>query len=713
MILRRIFIGLLLFIPLLVFIPGMNDFAYPLGSSYSDLTISHYPNLVFLRQSLSDGNGIPLWSNTILSGFPFAANPLSGLWYPPGWLLFWLPLPAGFNVLILVHSLWGSLGMYLLLRQRKVQVLPALAGALTYELFPKLFSHFGAGHVTLLFAVSWTPWLLLAEHLQQTFPGRKIRLVPAILLGMIILADVRWGIYAGILWSVYSLYLLFSHGYNRKALLQWVKYLSAQAIVAGLIAAPILLPLFEYANLSTRQMLTAEESLIFSLPLTRLLGLLYPDLAGYAEWMIYPGAFGLLLSIFAMFHSELRSRNRFWIWAMILSLLAALGPGIPVIGDGLRYIAQLPLLNLLRVPTRSIFIMGIALAVLTAEALDYLSKESRLPVGKKRNGSGPLLVGLTAFSVLLALGIYFISGNIPVEFVWGAAALSVFCALFLFRQSNRISGKAWMAILLPLLILDIGGVSYFQISYRKPGEVLAEGEAAASYLKSQRGDFRIYSPSYSIPQQTASVMGLQLADGIDPMILRNYSHFMDMATGVPRDGYSVTLPPLEGDNIHTANRGYLPDARLLGLLNVKYIVAEFPLEVSGLLFLQQLGSTWIYENEYALPRAWLQNESEPIGTNVQAVQVIELKPNRIVLNVSGKGLLVLSELDYPGWQVQVNGKKAEVQPVMNLLRGVRLSETDNQVVFSFRPVSVYAGIILAIAGWALTLYSIRKVFIDQ
>jgi hypothetical protein len=101
---------LVLLIPLLVILPGINKFAYPFGSEFSDLSISHYPNLVFLRQSLADGYGFPLWSNTILSGFPFAANPLSGLWYPPGWLLFALPLPLGFNLLVMMHMLWGGWG---------------------------------------------------------------------------------------------------------------------------------------------------------------------------------------------------------------------------------------------------------------------------------------------------------------------------------------------------------------------------------------------------------------------------------------------------------------------------------------------------------------------------------------------------------------------------------------------------------------------------
>jgi hypothetical protein len=589
-------------------------------------------------------------------------------------------------------------------------MLPALAGALAFELFPKSFAHYGAGHVTLLFAVAWTPWLLLVEHLQDYVSVKKVKLLPAVVLGFILLADVRWGLYAGTLWLLYSLHLQTKDGYYWQLLLRWIRTIVSQAAVAALIAAPLLLPLLEYTRLSTRHTMTAEESLILALPPAKLLGLLYPDLAAYAEWTIYPGALALLMLVWSLFHSDLRKRSRFWIWALVVTLLIALGPGIPIIGAAMQYIVRLPLLNLLRVPTRAIFIMGLAFAALLAHTLDFLS-EYRKPAGiqKQRFGPGLVLVGITAFGVLLAAGVSVVSAGVPLEFAWGALALTIFCILILLRQSERISGKAWLLILLPLLVLDLGGAGYSQIEFRENENVLAEGNAAAGYLAAQDGLFRIYSPSYSLPQQTAATHGLQLADGVDPMALQTYTQFMDSATGVPRNGYSVTLPPLEGEDVHQVNQNYLPDAHLLGLLNVRYVAAEFPLDVPGLRLYEQFGSTHIYQNEFGLPRAWVQDETESIGVNVKSIDDIRLTPNRIELTAPGPGLLVLSELDYPGWQVSVNGEKAEIQSIMGLLRGVYLTGSENQVIFAFRPVSLYAGLILAATGWILIFSSIWKV----
>ncbi|HEX2980540.1 MAG TPA: hypothetical protein VHO48_09775, partial [Anaerolineaceae bacterium] len=90
--------GWVLALPLVMLLPFLGQFAYPIHSSFSDLAISHYPNAVFLRRSILVYGQIPLWSGSILSGYPFAANPLSGLWYPPGWLALLFPLPFGLNL---------------------------------------------------------------------------------------------------------------------------------------------------------------------------------------------------------------------------------------------------------------------------------------------------------------------------------------------------------------------------------------------------------------------------------------------------------------------------------------------------------------------------------------------------------------------------------------------------------------------------------------
>jgi hypothetical protein len=80
----------------------------------------------------------------------------------------------------------------------------------------------------------------------------------------------------------------------------------------------------------------------------------------------------------------------------------------------------------------------------------------------------------------------------------------------------------------------------------------------------------------------------------------------------------------------------------------------------------------------------------------------------IALEVESRGgLLVLSDLSYPGWKVKVNGRQEKVIKVFGLLRGVILGKGKSEIVFSYRPMSLYAGSIISVStliGWLLFLY---------
>jgi hypothetical protein len=83
-------------------------------------------------------------------------------------------------------------------------------------------------------------------------------------------------------------------------------------------------------------------------------------------------------------------------------------------------------------------------------------------------------------------------------------------------------------------------------------------------------------------------------------------------------------------------------------------------------------------------------------------------PDEVAIEVeSGGGLLVLSDLFYPGWKVRVNGKEGEVIKAFGLLRGVVVGEGRSEVTFYYRPLSLYLGIIVSLAtmiAWIAYLY---------
>jgi hypothetical protein len=66
--------------------------------------------------------------------------------------------------------------------------------------------------------------------------------------------------------------------------------------------------------------------------------------------------------------------------------------------------------------------------------------------------------------------------------------------------------------------------------------------------------------------------------------------------------------------------------------------------------------------------------------------------------VAQKGLLVLAEQHYPGWQVSVDGQAAPLLRVNHVYRGVLLEPGDHEVVFRFEPSSLRTGAWLSATG---------------
>jgi hypothetical protein len=690
---RRILILLVLIAPLGILFPFLQDFPFPPLSNYSDLAISHYPNAIYLIQSLRDWQQIPLWSNTILSGYPFGADPLSGLWYLPGWIAYIFPLPLGLNLDVILHLLWGGIGVFFYLRKENKSDFSALAGAFVFELFSKTFAHYAAGHLTLVYAVAWTPWLFLCE---KYFRKGRGYFLSGIILGLAALADVRWFAFLLSVWVAFTIYIWWLEK-DGKALRLIIRIAISTAL-ATLIAAPLIVPLIEFTRLTTRSALTPADNLALSLPPSYLANLVIPNFQAYAEWVIYPGGVALILALFGMSVPEFRKRNIFYIGTILVSLLIALGSTTPI-GT---LLFQLPGFDLLRVPSRIIFLLGWAFAILAADEIDFLIKLGPTEKRGKLPGTGLLIVAVSGFLLLIGLGLWIYTGDIPFSYLWGSSVTLMTTLLVLLRRSDRISGRSWVFVILVMICLDLGEVNFSNIHFRPAIEVLQEGEPESSIIALDKGElFRVYSPSYSLPQQTAVTNYLELADGIDPLQLKSYVAYMQNATGIPFLGYSVTLPPFRTAQPEIDNQGYIPNTKLLGQLNVKYIVSFFPLNDPNLVFQDKAGSSQVYKNKDYRPRVWIQSNLDPANPDFTQVTRLTWSPNKIEVNANHEGWLVFSEIDYPGWFAAIDGQPVEIARYNNLLRSVQLPPGEHTVELEFRPMSVYIGIGLSILGWLI------------
>ncbi len=705
-----------------------NQFIYMPGTQYSDLVISHLPNAIFLKATLAAGQGIPFWSPTILSGYPFYANPLSGLYYPPGWLTLVLPWAFGFNLLFVAHLVFGGIGLFLFLRAEGISRPAALLGGLLFETLPKLLAHFEAGHVTLVYAVCWTPWLLLSARVwgNQGWGSRRafqnLWRAPGIILGLIFLIDSRWAAFAGLIWLAYTLLVVGGKPYvaasdqanplfssSRLFLLgKVIAMILGQVILAGFIAAPLAIPLLQYAHLSSRASLSPDEAFTLSLPPARLLGLVFPDIQGTAEWIFYPGCFGLTFAVVALSSRRLRARARFWLWLAAVSLVYSLGSFIP----GLKYIAYLPGFDLLRVPARALFATGLALAIVSAMAADGLAQQPFVSFFTRKRDPRLSLAGVAFFALALAFGASVLAHTFLFTWWWGAGCLAIGVAWISLRLAGKLGPRLWISGVFVIALINTGVIALMSISPHSPESVLNEQAAVVNYIKKQPGGiFRIYSPSYSLPQQVAALAHLELADGIDPLQLATYDRWLSSASGVPADGYSVTQPPFKSGDPAVDNRSYVPDPVRLGWLNVKYVIAEYDLKpVAGLALIQQIGTTRIYVNHDVLPRAWVQADSASTpglidAASVRPAAITRYLPDEIDLNASGPGELVTSEVSYPGWEVWVDGRAGTLNSLYNLFRSVDLPAGQHTVVFKFIPYPLYIGCGLFLIPWLTWLIS--------
>ena len=219
--------------------------------------------------------------------------------------------------------------------------------------------------------------------------------------------------------------------------------------------------------------------------------------------------------------------------------------------------------------------------------------------------------------------------------------------------------------------------------------------------------------------------------------LRRYQELIETYIGAEMQGSMEAIIGAAGDMTQVKGDSIYP---ILNMLNTRYFI--LPL---------QSGQTAPVMNPYALGNAWFVNnvsyaananeELDAIGrlnlreqavadqkfhdvlgeSQVQdttsIVRLTAYEPNELKYDVqSGKGgVVVFSEIFYPGWTATIDGKPAELGRVNYVLRALRVEPGSHQVVLSFFPKSVdttetiaYIGYILILLVVGIAVYRTRQ-----
>ncbi|MBK9750668.1 MAG: hypothetical protein IPO91_28435 [Chloroflexi bacterium] len=532
------------------------------GARFSDAATSHWGAALFLQRSVVRDGEFPYWRETILGGQPFAANPLNKTAYPLQWLALILPPALHINVMIVLHLLIAGAGMWTLTRSLGLSVWSAAVSVIAYVLSPRMVGHLGAGHVDIVYALAWLPWVLWAVKLAAVGSRRGLW-ATGLFAGLMFLADVRLSLFGLVLAGAWAIYHVLkadptpipspNSGRGASGSLALPSFSVAASTDAGspkygralrrgarlvgyflpvilflLIASAVIIPLWLWSPYLTRASLTAADASVFALRPEYLLGVFIPQTHRNVEVLTYLGLVPLILAVLGAVTA--RRRVLFWLVAALIAGLYALGSN----GFLWNILTQtVPFLLWFRVPSRAWLIVMLVVALLAGYGAERLKRR-------------PLQIGVL---VVIAVELMF-------------------------------TGRAW---------LEWRGDDYW---------LPADQRELAETLIADGVD-RVYSPTYSLEQQVAEQYEIDLFYGVDPFQLRDYVGAIQDVGRITFEGYSIVQPPLIGaigEDFSTANRSAQPDTIAMWYHGVSHVLASYPIENPRLELVDDLNGVYLYAN---------------------------------------------------------------------------------------------------------------------
>ena len=671
----------------------------PQEVGFENYDLLHYmvPSAQFLRDSLQRGE-FPAWNPYQFAGQPFAATHITSVFYAPHLFFTWmLPVPWALAAHTVVHLFLAALFTLLLAARLGLSWPAQLTAALGYMLSGALLA--GLYNTPYMATHAWLPGILWSLHGLATEVRMRWALAAGVTAAMAFLGGHAQAFFyeaqLGFLWFGFLWTLKTPRGMRPRALI----LAAVGALLAFGLVAPQLFATLEFAELSNRHLAGHEwaDAFVYSYPEARLWKGLQGEPGsgvGIYRWTV---AFPVLLTFLAVIGFFTRAQRTTWLFfaaAAVFAALFSLGPA----GSLYRFYFGLPLGDLFRGAARISFIYAFGMALLGG-------------IGVQAFVNGIRILDLprwcpTAAGLILALAV----------------------GLSLYARTELTSAHPVSTAVSP-----------------------GAPENVADFMKRQAVFDRVFirQPAGARAPELTRKAGMMnrffAVPDYEPALVREYETFFAPRSSEIWHG-NVLLDP-------SAGRPAEELSRALDLMSVRFIVPvemgrPVPANLRAVGAKSIVPGTPIARRPHSLPRAYSVEQvvAEP-GTEAAIRRVMQpsFRPHRQAVVLEGaleegdsllappndprprqlaqisrygldeveiqascgsRCLLVLTDLDYPGWSVSVDGEPRPVLRANGIFRGVVLSAGTHEVVYRYDSPSLRAGLavsVVILGGFAVAL----------
>ena len=239
---------------------------------------------------------------------------------------------------------------------------------------------------------------------------------------------------------------------------------------------------------------------------------------------------------------------------------------------------------------------------------------------------------------------------------------------------------------------------------------ISKSAAEEQILQDQSLDFRVFNLASDTFNENETSFYFKSVGGYHPAKLRRYQEMIDAYIAPEKNTLFKAVVEAQGDITKVKGDSLFP---VLNMLNAKYFI--FPLQNNQTLPMQNpyaMGNAWMVDkvtyvataNEEieGVGKVDLRHEAvadkrfeETLGASTaqdstSAVTLLSYEPNRLKYEVNSEkgGVVVFSEIYYPGWTATVDGKEVELGRVNYILRALRVEGGNHQVELAFFPRSI-------------------------